>query len=269
MHPHPATEPPLPTQLPQLIPVGTSTIGGETVRTVSGRRVHAYLGARRDYSSWMKDRVEKFGFTEGVDYITYEDLSSPNSGSAKARAQVTVEHALTLDMGKELGMVDRSERGREIRRYFLDCERKLDGRLAPDLSDPSVLLRLLTEQAQGRIEDRRRAAEAEAVAAVAQGSLDRLGGTKGAVPLRDAGKTLGFVKCDDIFDELEAMAWIYRREPKGRWIAHADKQRAGYLDHRPHTYTDRSGQSQTVSQVVVTPKGLVKLAELFTKTLFH
>ena len=250
--------------LSELVPVGSTAIGGATIRTIRARDVHAYLQVGKDLSTWIKDRIAKFGFVEGVDYVTYEDLSSPNLGSAKSRAQVTVEYALTLDMGKELGMVDRSDRGREIRRYFLACERRsLAQPAALNLSDPVVLLRLLTEQAQGRIADQRRAVEAEAAKQVVQSRLDLLEGSDGSMCLRDAAKILGFPKCDDIFHELHARRWIYKRDGKGSWIGHQDKIRVGYLEHEDRSYKNSAGEDCVRSQVLVTARGMVKLAEVF------
>ncbi|MGE8105174.1 antA/AntB antirepressor family protein [Allorhizobium sp. NPDC080224] len=97
-------------------------LAGQVVKTVDAREVHRFLGAKKDYTTWIKDRIQRFGFVENVDYVKVGVLSSPKSGSSKARAQTTSEYFLTIGMGKELGMVDRSERGRAIRKYFLSIE---------------------------------------------------------------------------------------------------------------------------------------------------
>ncbi|WP_276120347.1 antA/AntB antirepressor family protein [Pararhizobium qamdonense] len=102
--------------------ISDRSIHGQAVKTVDGREVHRFLGARKDYSNWIKDRIRKYGFVEGVDFIKLEDLSSPNLANAKSRSQATVEYFLTIGMGKEIGMVDRSEKGRAIRKYFLSIE---------------------------------------------------------------------------------------------------------------------------------------------------
>ncbi|MDH3028306.1 antA/AntB antirepressor family protein [Methylobacterium fujisawaense] len=100
-------------------------IGGDLVQTVNARDLHACLGVGRDFSSWVKSRLDRYSFVLGADYVVVQDLSSPNRGSAKARAQALIEYHLTLDTAKELAMVENNDRGRAIRRYFITCERRL------------------------------------------------------------------------------------------------------------------------------------------------
>lgn len=98
-------------------------IGGQTVLGVSDARdLHAGLGVGRDYVTWIKGRIEKYGFTEGVDYDVAEDLSTPVSGSAKSRPQRISVYRLTLDTAKELAMVENNDAGRLARRYFIWAE---------------------------------------------------------------------------------------------------------------------------------------------------
>lgn len=142
--------------------ISDKAIAGHLVKTVDGREVHRFLQAKKDYTTWMKDRIAKFGFVENVDYVRVENLSSPNSGSAKARAQTTSEYFLTIGMGKELGMVDRSAKGREIRKYFLSIEEAVT---APKpLTTTETLIQMLTLQAdveRRQIEIERQQAETQ------------------------------------------------------------------------------------------------------------
>ena len=107
-----------------LIPIGRAAVEGETVPTVNARALHEFLGVGRDFSTWLKARIEQYGFTAGSDFVVAESLSTPNPGSAMARAQRTVEYHLTLDMAKELAMVENTDEGKEARRYFIDCEKR-------------------------------------------------------------------------------------------------------------------------------------------------
>ena len=106
-----------------LIPVTEGTIQGRTQQLCDARELHAFLGVRRDFNTWIKQRIAKYGFVENQDYVCLEDLSSPELGSAKARQQITKEYHLTLDMAKQLAMVQNNERGRQARRYFIERER--------------------------------------------------------------------------------------------------------------------------------------------------
>lgn len=53
----------------ELIKIGATAIGGENIQTCNARDLHAFLGVGRDFSNWIKDRIEKYGFTEGVDFV--------------------------------------------------------------------------------------------------------------------------------------------------------------------------------------------------------
>lgn len=113
-----------------LIPLTSRQMDGAASQTVNARELHAFLQVGRDFSNWIKARVLEYGFEENEDFVMSEDLSSPNPASAKSRAQRIIEYHLTLDMAKELAMVERNERGRQARRYFIECEKQLRAQAA-------------------------------------------------------------------------------------------------------------------------------------------
>lgn len=108
-----------------IIPVSPGIIGGLETGIVSARALHKALGVGRDFTTWIKGRIEEYGFKKGVDFEVVENLRAPNSGSAKSRQQVEHDYLSTLNMGKELAMVERTEQGRTIRQYFIKCEEEL------------------------------------------------------------------------------------------------------------------------------------------------
>ena len=120
-----------------LIPLTEGTIQGHRQPLCDARDLHAFLEVRRDFTNWMKQRIAKYGFVEGEDYEVYakfgvnlqgdhaENVCSPNLASKGRGGHNAVEYRLTMDMAKELAMVERTARGREARRYFIDCERQL------------------------------------------------------------------------------------------------------------------------------------------------
>lgn len=110
----------------QLIPVFT---GNNNTQLCNARDLHAYMGVGKDFSNWIKDRIEQYSFLAGSDYVTIEVLSSPKSASSKARKQAMIEYHLTLDMAKELAMVENNDQGRAVRRYFIRAEKELRAHL--------------------------------------------------------------------------------------------------------------------------------------------
>lgn len=96
-------------------------VGDDTIQTVNARDLHAFLEVGKDFSTWIKGRIEQYGFVENHDFVTFE--SAPQNGGAGNRG-VRIEYALSLDMSKELSMVERNDKGKEARRYFIECERR-------------------------------------------------------------------------------------------------------------------------------------------------
>ena len=127
-----------------LIPVTTGRIGTRATLTCNARELHTFLEVGRDCSNWIKDRIADYGFVEGEDFAVVQTLRSPNSASAKARAQTAIDYHLSLDMAKELGMVERTEQGRNIRRYFIACETQAQAKpVAPRIQPTRHALRAL------------------------------------------------------------------------------------------------------------------------------
>lgn len=124
-----ATEKPLESNgVPQthsVIPVFAGVIHNQTAQLVDARTLHAFMGVGKRFASWMTERINEYGFIPNLDFLIVHNLSVPNSGSSKARPQKRIDYHLTLDMAKELSMVERNEKGREARRYFIALERKL------------------------------------------------------------------------------------------------------------------------------------------------
>ncbi|MDP1573100.1 MAG: antA/AntB antirepressor family protein [Pseudomonadota bacterium] len=108
-----------------LIPVLAGEIGGVPCNVCDARALHGFMEVGKDFSNWIKDRIEKYEFVDGEDFSTVETLSSPNLASSKARRQRVIDYHLTLDMAKELSMVENNEKGRQARRYFIECERRV------------------------------------------------------------------------------------------------------------------------------------------------
>lgn len=98
-------------------------IGGKTVMGVADARdLHAGLGVRRDYTNWIKGRVEKYGFEEGRDFARFDSPELANQVSGHGGDRRSVTYRLTLDMAKELAMVENNDAGRLARRYFIWAE---------------------------------------------------------------------------------------------------------------------------------------------------
>ena len=83
--------------------------------TVSGRELHGALGIETPYHKWFP-RMAEYGFAEGTDFWTF--LSESTGG------RPSTDHQLTIDMAKEICMIQRSDKGRQFRQYFIEVEKQ-------------------------------------------------------------------------------------------------------------------------------------------------
>lgn len=98
-----------------LIPVFNGLIQNQPVQLCNARELHTFLEIQTRYNDWIKNRINEYGFIQDEDYLVITE---------RTNGRPRKEYHITLDMGKELGMVERNERGRQIRKYFIECERR-------------------------------------------------------------------------------------------------------------------------------------------------
>lgn len=86
--------------------------------TVSGRELHKALGVETPYTTWVK-RMCEYGFSENVDFATcFPNLESENQHGGQNK----IDHQLTIPMAKELCMLQRTDKGKQMRQYFIAVE---------------------------------------------------------------------------------------------------------------------------------------------------
>lgn len=122
----------------------TTDIGGVTQSAVNARELHEFLGSKQDFSSWIKRRLTEYGFVEQVDYQAITKFSDGYKKDKNGRLidqngmVVPIEYHLTLDTAKELAMVEKNDKGREARRYFINCEKQLHAQANTETQQPEL-----------------------------------------------------------------------------------------------------------------------------------
>lgn len=101
----------------QLIPVANAIVGETQIPTVDARALHRFLRVKTKFSEWIKRRVREFDFKEGQDFIVV-----PKNGNTEMFEQI--DYILAVPMAKELSMVERTPKGKQARKYFMECERR-------------------------------------------------------------------------------------------------------------------------------------------------
>ena len=114
-----------------LIPVFSGAISDTTVQLCDARTLHEFMQVKRDFTTWIRARIRKFGFVENEDYLLTKSGEQLPSGTKYVH-----DYHLTLDMAKELSMVENNEQGRAARKYFIACERQAMAAVAAPLPTP-------------------------------------------------------------------------------------------------------------------------------------
>lgn len=102
----------------ELINIKTSETGEPSV---SGRELHEFLGVTTRYNDWFPRMVE-YGFTEGKDFNLLKNEQVRFEGNREVTREL-LDHLLTIDMAKEICMIQRTEVGKQARQYFIQVEK--------------------------------------------------------------------------------------------------------------------------------------------------
>ena len=241
-----------------LIPVFSGNINQEQITLVNARELHQFLEVGRQFSDWIKDRIEQYEFIENQDYI----LTFHKTGE-RQNVKVTDYH-ITLDMAKEISMVERNAKGKQARQYFIECEKKVKQqeqqfaipktlpealRLAADIQDKLEATKLIVDQQKETIHHKDNMIKASNEASVKAGEL----------LIRE------FVKSCDIIHigEKRFYEWMReqnivsaKNEPYQQYVS------MGYFTYKPSEETHGGKYRYTLR---VTPRGKVWLATRYMK----
>lgn len=99
------------------IEISEKTFNNEKINTVNARELHKQLQVVTKFAEWIKNRIKKYGFIENQDFVTVSKFLE-NGGRS-------IEYFITIDMAKELCMVENNEQGRIARQYFIEKEKEL------------------------------------------------------------------------------------------------------------------------------------------------
>lgn len=207
--------------------------------TVSGRELHEFLEIKTAYKDWFPRMVE-YGFEEGKDYCSF--LSDRSDGlPGKPRT----DHELTIPMAKELCMLQRNEKGKQARGYFLKVEEAWNSpemimERALKLSNARVR-ELLGNVSELKVENQIMKPKADYFDELVERNL--------LTNFRDTAKQLG-IKQRDFVNFLLEKKYLYR-DKSGKLLPYADKNNG--LFELKECFNDATNWAGT--QTLITPKG--------------
>lgn len=241
-----------------LIAIKRRQIGEGEIQTVNARDLHTVLRVGKDFSTWIKAQIERARLIDGRDYVKLTQ-----KGELSATGQTLIEYHLSLDAGKHIAMMSGTDKGFEVREYFLKCERISQAPFDASkiLSDPAAMRGLLLTYTEKVL------ALEEKVGAmqVTVDAHDRIANADGALCITNAAKLLQ-VRPKDLFALLQANRWIYRRAGGKGWIGYQERIQAGHLEHKVTTVDRSDGSQKIVENVLITAKGVVRLSVLLSRS---
>lgn len=225
-------------------------------QAVDAKELYQSLGLNSaHWAKWHSRNIDNNPFAvEGEDYQGFTQWVSGNK---------TKNYLLSIHFAKKLAMQVRTEKGEQVRDYFLKCEELAKRQVAPQLPDftnPVAAARAWADE----LEQKQIAMQKLAIAEPKAKALDVIDSSEGALNIRDTGKTLGIGQKKFIEWALKN-EWLYR-DSKNKLQAYSKRIQQGYLEIKATTYGHASFGSRATTQTVVTPQGLVQLSKVFSST---
>ncbi|WGH92125.1 phage antirepressor KilAC domain-containing protein [Auritidibacter ignavus] len=241
------------TNLHEIIPI----INNDGQQAVSLRNLYDFLEVKRDFTTWAKKMFE-YGFVEGADYA---EISLPQKGEQTRGGQNRRDWACTLDMGKEISMIQRTPKGKQARQYFIAVEKQA----SIELSDDELIAKALIK-ANETLEASKR--ELETIRPKAQ-AWETLVSATGDYSVDEAAKILSrdwniTIGRNRLFDFMHQIKWTYRAGRRKSWHAYQEQVDNGRLRLRMNpVFQNRiTGELETPAPTIrVTAKGVEALRE--------
>lgn len=222
---------------------------------VSARELHSFLESKREFATWVKDRINKYGFVENEDFTVFDEIVKNSNGGRPLK-----EYALTIDTAKELAMVEGNEKGKQARQYFIECERKAKNPIASlsRLDIAKMLLESETEKQKLLEENAQKEAELELAnktileqAPAAKYTMQVLS-SPDLIPTRIISKDLGM--SPNALNNILHKKGIQFKQGE-TWVLYSKYQDRGYTKTRTHTFYDKSGEARTAIHTYWTERG--------------
>ena len=243
------------TEMNTPIALNPYVMNGETIQTVNARDIHAFLEVGKDFSTWVKAQIERARLVENRDYLVVPQKGEQQFQGVKDR----IDYFLTLEAGKHFAMMSNTDKGFEVREYFIECERR--AKSASVALNPANMSRLQLLEMAMQAEQERLSLEAKVEEMLPDvRAFERIGKTDGLLNVTEAAKALS-MQPKALFRWLQAHEWIYRRAGGKNWLGYQRRVQTGLLDHKVTPVERGDGSEKMVEQVMITGKGLSRLAK--------
>lgn len=213
---------------------------------VSGRELHEFLEVKSNYTTWF-DRMREYGFSENEDYIV--------TNSKSGIRHYEKDHHLTIDMAKEISMLQRNEKGKQARQYFIEVEKRWNSpemiiKRAHELLEQKVAAlttsNLILEQQNKELKPK-------------ADYVDNILKSTSLVTIGQIAKDYGF-SAVEMNKLLNSLGVQYKQS--GQWLLYSKYHAKGYTHSETVDITRRDGRADVKMNTKWTQKGRLFLYEL-------
>lgn len=225
--------------------------------TVLGRELHEALEVKAKYADWFK-RMCEYGFVEGVDFTCFSNLRSENQHGGQNK----IDHQLTIDMAKEICMLQRTEKGKYFRQYFIEVEKAWN--------TPEMIMGRALQIAQRQLDGIR--AENKQLTTTIAVQEQQISELKPKASYYDV-----VLNCKDLIS-ITAIAKDYGKSAKWLnkylhethiqfkqgdiWLLYQKYAQQGYTSTKTHNYNGNDGEVHSKVHTHWTPKGRLFIYDL-------
>lgn len=209
---------------------------------VSGRQLHEALGVKTKYADWF-NRMIDYGFTENQDFLLLKNEQQTGRGGHNK-----VDHIIKLDMAKEIAMIQRTDKGKEVRKYFIQVEKDFNSPekiMARALLMADNKIKLLESQNENlliELEEANKNAD----------YLDLILQTKDSLTITQIAQDYGISarKMNQLLKQERI-----QRIVNGQWVLYAKYLGKGYISSRTFDYMGKDGKIHSNVTTVWTQLG--------------
>lgn len=219
---------------------------------VNGRELYEVLEVKTPYTQWF-DRMKEYGFIENVDFASLsQNCEKPQGGRPETN------HAIKLDMAKEIAMIQRNERGKEVRKYFIQVEKdfnspeKVMARALKFAEEKLSVLKLENTQQKQLIGELKPKAD----------YLDQILQSKALVTITAIAKDYG-MSAKELNKKLHELKVQFKQGQQ--WFLYSEYHNCGYTHSETVEYKHKNGIVDVTMNTKWTQKGRLFLYELLKK----
>ncbi len=187
--------------------------------------MHKALESKQDFSTWIKNRIEKLKLVQGRDFLLHKLMEQVNKG-VSAGGHNKIDYIVTIDIAKHLAMIEMTDKGHQVREYFIECEKKLNQKMLPQTYKQALieLLQVVEENERLALENQTK-----------QERIELLSHTGKGYTMTEIAKELNMKSANELNKRLAEMKVQYKSN--GTWVMYSKYSKKGY-EHIKQEVTD-------------------------------